>query len=77
LRLHRGEEGRCVGDCPGRRLARDGIPDALDGVSRFGGALRNVFSVVELARVLAKGAPVGLAEVNAAIEALQFGKGGK
>lgn len=58
-------------------LVRDGIPDALDGVSRFGGALRNVFNVVELARVFAKGAPVGLTEVNAAIDALQFGKGGK
>ena len=58
-------------------LARDGIPDALDGVSRFGGALRNVFNVVELARVLAEGAPVGLADVIAAIEMLQFGKGGK
>lgn len=58
-------------------LVRDGIPDALDGVSRFGGALRNVFNVVELARVFAQGAPVGLADVIAAIEALQFGKGGK
>lgn len=58
-------------------LVRDGIPDALDGVSRFGGALRNVFNVVELARVFAKGGPVGLTEVNAAIAALQFGKGGK
>ncbi|MFN3645598.1 MAG: hypothetical protein ACK4S2_03635 [Gemmobacter sp.] len=58
-------------------LARDGIPDALGGVSRFGGTLRNVFNVVELARVFAKGAPVGLADVNAAIEALQFGKGSK
>jgi hypothetical protein len=58
-------------------LVRDGIPDALDGVSRFGGALRNMFNVVELARVYAQGAPVVLADVIAAIEALQFGKGGK
>lgn len=58
-------------------LVRDGIPDALDGVARFGGALRNVFNVVELARVFAKGAPVELKDVIAAIDALQFGKGGK
>jgi hypothetical protein len=58
-------------------LARDGIPDALDGVARYGGALRNVFNAVELARVFSKGAPVGLADVNAAVEALKFGKGGR
>lgn len=58
-------------------LSRDGIPDAPDGVSRFGGALRNVFNVVELARVFAQGAPLGLADVIAAIGALQFRKGGK
>jgi len=58
-------------------LDRDGIPDALDGVSRFGGGLRNVFNVVEMAKVFAKGGRVGLAEVNAAVETLRFSKRGK
>ena len=58
-------------------LDRNGIPDALDGVSRYGGGLRNVFNVVEMARVFAGGGTVGLSDVNAAIETLGFSKGGK